>query len=363
HMVMGLIDRLNPADQVGLLRLLGLDDRAGVAKAAIQRLGDMRDAEGGALALFALHALQPNLPPPLAQTAAQGLRRLRFSGVRADLANSDGWRGLMGPADPAGNQIIWFVRTPQTGDDGVLIGIHANPQAGVLEAFGHERIDLSMLPTQREVGQLVSVDTGNKQPLVLLEVPFDFARWRLQAALDAQWQVNPVQPLPGEYRLYSDLLWTLPPPLTSPTVSPLLQAFFTPDPDLWTEAAGNLNLGTISERVLQHPAMGTWFFHGQNLIQIIRTRPDLGNSPGIAQMVKGLLQDIFSQDANHELLTGLEAGLRAQAAWLYLSGSRDSAHQAQVLAESIRNLPPAQNPFLARMMEIGVRFALENLPS
>jgi hypothetical protein len=334
-----------------------------VAEAAIQRLGGLRDDRGGPLALNALHALQPNLPPALAQQAAQTLRRLRFSGVRADLPSGDGWRGLMGPADPAGNQIIWFVRTPQAKNDGVLIGIHASPVTGVLETFGHEQMDAAMLPIQREVGQLVSVDTGNRQPLVLLEVPFDFARWRLQAALAAHWQTDPVQPLPGEYQLYSDLLWTLPPPLMAPTISPALQGFFTPDPDLWSQASGNLNLGTAAERVLQHPAMGTWFFHGQNLLRFMRTHSDLGSNPGIAQMVKGLLQEIFSQDDNDELLTGLEAGLRAQAAWLYLAGSRDSAHQAQVLAESVRNLPPAQNPFLARMMEIGVRFALEHLPS
>ncbi len=367
HMVMGLLDRVDTGDQVGLLRLIAQDERPGVAEAAIQRLGGLRDDKGGPLALNALHALQPNLPPALAQQAAQTLRRLRFSGVWADLPSNDGWRGLIGPADPAGNQIIWFVRTPQAepgdADDGVLIGIHASPLAGVLETFGHERVDATALPIQRQVGQLVSVDTGNRQPLVLLEVPFDFARWRLQAALTAHWQIDPAQPLPEEYQLTSDLLWTLPPPVMAPTISPTLQGFFIPDPDLWAEASGNLNLGTAAERVLQHPAMGTWFFHGQNLLRYMRTRSDLSSTPGIAQMVKGLLHEIFSQDDNDELLAGLEAGLRAQAAWLYLAGSRDSAHQAHVLAESVRNLPPAQNPFLARMMEIGVRFALEHLPS
>ncbi len=359
HMIMDLIDRLPPADQVDLLRLLGLDDRPNVAKAAVLRLGDLRDDQGGPLALRALHALRPNLPPPLAQTADQGLRRLRFSGVRAELAATEGWRGLMGPADPGGNQIIWFVRTPQAQNDGILIGIHATPLGGVIEAFGHEQMEAAQLPIRRELGQLVSVDTGARQMLVLLEVPFDFARWRLQAALDAHWQMTPARPLPGEYRLYSDLLWTFPPPV----VTPALQAFFSPNAQLWAEAAGNMNLGTAADRVLQHPAMGTWFFHGQNLLQTIRTHPDLSRSPGIAQMVKTLLHEIFSHDDNSELLTGLEAGLRAQAAWLYLSGSRDSAHHAQILAESVHNLPPAQNPFLARMMEIGVRFALESLPS
>lgn len=363
HMVMGLFDRIDTVDQVRLLRLIALDKRPGVADAAIQRLGAIRDDQGGPLALNALHALQPNLLPALAQKAAQILRRLRFSGVRADLPATDGWRGLIGPADPAGNQIIWFVRMPQAENNGVLIGIHASPLTGVMETFGHEQMDAAMLPIQRQVGQLVSVDTGSRQSLVLLEVPFDFARWRLQAALAAHWQVVPAQPLPGEYQLYSDLLWTLPPPVLAPTISPTLQGFFIPDPDLWAQASGNLNLGTAAERVLQHPAMGTWFFHGQNLLRYMRTRSDLGSTPGIAQMVKGLLHEIFSQDDNDELLMGLEAGLRAQAAWLYLAGSRDSAHQAHVLAESVRNLPPAQNPFLARMMEIGVRFALENLPS
>lgn len=382
HMVMGLMDELDPVDRAGLLRLIATDDRTQVARSAIKRLGEIRDKRGGPHAVRALHALQPNLPPAQADQAVQLLRRLRFSGIRYAPESDHDWRGLIGPADPSGNQTIWFVRPPQNGgpggqselgkqdgqrqpnggegDDGVLLGVHINPLTGVMEAFGHEQMEASLLPAPRPEGQLVSVDAGNGRMVVLLEAPFDFARWRLQAALTAHWQVAAPEPLPDEYRLYSDHIWDQPPP----QVPVALSALFQPDPDLWEESSRNVNLGMAADRVLQHPAMAGWFFHGQNLLRYVRTRPDLSQAPGIAQMVKGLLREVFANGENIAgLLAGVEAGLRAQSAWLHLAGSRETARQAQILAESLRHLPPEQNPLLARMAEMGIRFALERMPS
>lgn len=363
HMVMGLMDELDPVDRAGLLRLIAQDDRPGVARSALKRLDQIRDSRGGPQAVRTLHVLQPNLPPALADMAVQGVRRLRFSGIRYAPPSITGWRGLIGPADPSGNQTIWFVRSPRaeaTVNDGVLLGVHINPLAGVLEAFGHEQMERSMLPERRPDGQLVSVEAGNGRMVVLLEVPFDFARWRLQMALAAHWQATPLLPLPDEYRLYGDQIWDLPPP----EVSDSLMELFRPNPELWAQEFKNMNLGAAAERVLQHPAMAGWFFHGQNLLRYVRTRPDLSQAPGIAQMVKGLLREIFAQGEEAEILVaGVEAGLRAQSAWLTLSGSRETAHQARILAESITHLPPEQNPFLARMVELGIRFALERMPS
>ncbi len=364
-MVMDLADQLDPVERAGLLRLIALDDRPSVARFALKRLGAIRDNRGGPVAVSILQTLMPNLAPPLSDLAAEAVRRLRFAGIRYTPPGPDGWRGLIGPADPSGNQTIWFVRAPrnQAGTDGVLLGVHINPLIGVLEAFGHEGMEDAMLPEPRPQGQLVSVDAGQGRAVVLLEVPFDFARWRLQTALASHWQdrpTGPIGPLPDEYRLYNDHIWDLP----LPDVANSLKAPFLPAPELWAETAKNMNLGMAADRVLQHPAMAGWFFHGQNLLHFVRSRPDLSQAPGIAQMVKGLLREIFAEGEDATaMVAGVEAGLRAQSAWLTLAGSQETGHQAQVLAESLRHLPPDQNPFLARMVEMGIRFALERMPS
>jgi hypothetical protein len=306
-----------------------------------------RLASGEAVAqavLRALYTLQFMAPPELAQQAQRSLRKLQFSGARFTPPAPEGWRALLSPADARGNQSIWLIRMPGSRDKtGVLIGLVVNGRAGILYGFGSDTIAREHLPLPTTIGRMALVKTDSGETAIMLETPFDYGRWRVQTALHAHWSQTPPPPMPGEFMLYGDLLWEF----GAPQVDEPLRIFFEPHPPLPKKESSAAELDAAAAKLLRHPVMAAWTLQYQALHSIVKPQAKLSE----AQFAARILQEIENRPESALLSAGLEEGLRAQSAWLYLAGDHDSAQAALLLAEHVPHLPLTQNPLLAHLLE------------
>lgn len=351
YLIMDLLDRLPAPERVDLYRLMALDDRPGVAHAAQQRLEKLA-AEQTPDAPAALYSLQSILPPQEAAQIERALRKLAFSGNRYTPPSPQGWRALLSPADVGGNQSIWFIRTPTSGQaDGVLMGIVINARVGILQAFAGDAMRREQLPSAHRVGELVPVRTDHGGAATLLEAPVDFCRLRLQAAQTAHWQVEPRQALPGDYLLYQDLLGSLAPPQPEPALAVYFEKTDAAQPlPPWEEQ------DAAAHALLAHPAMSGWILHNRLFLQ--------GFAPTIAQgaisaadLAAHIVRELAQRPEGSQIVNTLAEGLRSQAAWLHIAGSRENARHALLLANALPHLPMTENAFLARLVESSLHAA------
>lgn len=351
--VMELLGRLDPADQTELLRLIAYDMRSTVAQNAIERLGLIRQGEVAQRAALALFTLQENLAPDLAQLAERSLRKLRFTGVRFQPEPLEGWRALITPSSLDGSQDLWFVQGRTRQRENVLIGLRINAGGGVLDTFGSEAVDPQYLPPARPVGDLVSIAITSGPPTVFLEVPVDYARWRLQQAVQVHWQQAQPQPLPDEYTFYNPYLFRAEPA----TLPADLDELFRSGPALWQKSRQRLEeIGAI---LLRHPAMAGWFFQNSRMLDALSRLPENPDSAAIGQAVKRLKQELFTAQIEEALRREIQAGLLAQAGWLAISGHPQHAQHAVLQAEGFNHLAAADHPLLGMMLEIGLLLLLK----
>ena len=350
YLVMDLLDRLPETDRVELLRLIALDDRQPVAAAALDRLERLAQSDAAAQALRALHTLQFVLPPALANAAERTLRKLRFGGLRYQAPQAHGWRALMSIADMGGFQSIWFVRMPSTGDsagpqaDGAMLGVIVNGRAGLVHAFSHERMSAEDLPDMLSIGEWVSVQVDDSHAAAMLEAPFDFARWRVQAALAAHWQK--ASELPPEFRLYCDLIGQY----AAPDAAPELRACFEDVPGE-DPAPSAQELHAAALALLGHPAMAGWLHQHGSILPAIQEAPLHVSAGARSALVKTILAELEEHPERDLLRQSMAEGLRVQAAWLLLSGSREQSDRALLLARALPDLPPSQNPLLSLIIQ------------
>jgi hypothetical protein len=346
-MVLDLVGRLPAGDRVDFYRLLAQDEWPVVARAALPLLE--RLAAENEKALRALYTLRFMLPPNEAEQVTRTLRKLQFTGHHYTPPSPTGWRALMSPADIGGSYSIWLVRgAPEDRYDGVLLGMVVNHRLGILQTFGSEMLPAEQLPSPHPVGQLATVRTDNGQSAVLLEAPFEVARWLLAQAHAAHWAAVPLRPLPSEYRLYGDRLWEF----AIPEVDPALAVYFTED-DSPLPPADELDKAAM--HLLAHPALDGWSFNNRLLLQSLGAAgSSLAQLP--TQEVAAIMLRELSQRAEYvQLLAALTAALRAQAVWLHIAGNIESAQRAHLLARTMAQLPPSQNPLLLRLLEAGIR--------
>lgn len=346
YMILGLLDRLPPAERVDLLRLMAMDDRSGVAQAARQRLERLAmDHESAALA--ALYTLQTALPPDEADQVERSLRKLAFSGRRYTPPAPDGRRALLSPADLGGNQSIWFVRMPTAGQaDGLLMGVVINARTGILQAFTGDAMRREQLPPPHAVGELVSVNTDNGSVATLLEAPFDFCRRRLLAAQGQHWQAQPRKPLPDDYALYQDELGVFAPPQPDPA----LTAYFDPPAQsgplpTWAK------LDSAARELLAHPVMRGWVLHQRNFLQNFAPTATALGASSVAELTAYIVRELAPRAESSQITAALADGLVAQAAWLHIAGGVENAQRAALLADATRRLPLTENPFFAHLVE------------
>lgn len=338
-MVMGLLERVEPAERIDLLRLIAQDSRQRVAHEALQRLERL---ESEPAALRALHTLQFVLPEPHKGQAERALRKARFGGKPYLPPTAAEWRALLSPADPNGGQSIWLFCQPLAlGSRGILLGFAWNDLLGLTHFFGAETLDKTLLPPPQAIGELVTVTMDNGRTATMLEVPFDYGRWLLARAL-AQTS-NPqeqAQPL-GEYKLYNDWIWQF----TAPVVDEWLRA-------LWEEHAppilapvDEVTLSLYTAMLFQHPVMSTWQLRNWSMLPVAAQ-----NQLPTQEVVAALLTQMAKAPDSQQLTTALTAGLRAQAGWLYIAKQLELAKQAQILARQMTKLPITENPVLAHLL-------------
>ena len=346
-MVLDLMGRLEPDARVDFYRLLSQDEWPVVARTALPRLE--RLAAENERALRALYTLRFMLMPEEAEQVTRTLRKLQFTGHHYTPPTPTGWRALMSPADMGGSYSIWFVRGPTDGQiNGVLMGLVVNHRLGILQTFGSETLPAEQLPSPHPMGQLVTVRTDNGQTAVLLEIPFEVARWLVAQAHSAQWASVPLRPLPGEYRLYGDRLWEF----AVPEVDPILALYFGEDESPLPPAD---ELDKAAVQLLAHPALDGWSFNNRLLLQSLgAVGSSLAQLP-THEVATVILRELSQRSEYIQLLSALSAALRAQAVWLHIAGNLESAQRAHLLARTMSQLPPSQNPLLLRLLEAGLR--------
>ena len=358
--VMEMLERVAPADQVELLRLIAQDDRQPVANRARQRLEQLGGTEAGEAAARALFTLRYALPPEQAALAIRSLRKLQFRGVRYMPPAPNGWRALIGPTDAAGNQTLWFVHRRDKAATSILLGLIISGAAGVLQTFASEEMPRVHLPHPRKIGELVAIDVGAEAPVVLLEAPFDLGRLLLLRALDVHWRGEAVQSLPNEYKLYNDWLWQF----ADPEVDPALAVYLEEDDeagqqhDQAFDEEMQTRLSQAAIELLVHPAMESWILQNRGLLNATRFDASVGIAADVdpatrTVLVSQALKQLEQWSESERLVSTLEASLRSQAIWLQVAGDERNAENARLLAHWMQRLPLSENPLLAALVMAG----------
>lgn len=346
-MVLDLADRLAPDRRVDFYRLLAQDEWPEVARVALPRLEQL--AGENERARQALYTLRFMLAPDGAEQVTRAMRKLQFTGHHYTPAAPEGWRALMSPTDVGGSYSIWFVKGATPGrSNGTLLGLVVNHRLGVLQTFGSETLPNEQLPSPHAVGQLVTVRSDVGQAAVLLEVPFDVARWLLAQVHSGHWAAVPLRPLPGEYRLYGDRLWQF----DVPAVAPEMARYFADDESTLPPID---ELDHAAEELLAHPALDGWSFNNRQLLQSLGAAGSSLAQLPMAEVAAIMLRELTQRAEYTQLLGALNSALRAQAVWLHIAGNVATAERAYLLASTMAQLPPTQNPLLLRLLEAGLR--------
>ena len=354
--VMEALQRLLAEDRVELLRLIAQDERDVVAQAALMQLDQLAASGENRQAIRALATLGHVLPTKGAEPIERSLRKLRMRGKGYQPPASDGWRALISPADPAGNQSLWLLSRhtePEATDNpGTLISCIVNLQTGMLAFYCSEQVDPAILPAFVKEQALVKVQTETGDS-TFLEVPALYGMWLAQTALQRNHNGEGAVLLPGDYQLYNDLIWQFEPRLDeailrlltkSPAAAQTQDEPAKIDPD---------ELESDAELLLAHPSMAVWAFHG--LPGGNEPATVFGQKLSKSQLATVILREISLVPERVQLLTAIEGGLRLQSVWLHLAGETDLAMRAQRLAQALPLLSMTENPLLRRMVERGLK--------
>jgi hypothetical protein len=360
--VIEMLSQLPPTDQVELLRLIAQDSRTAVTHHALQRLEQLGMSDAGEAAARALHILIHMLPPQTAALAERSLRKLHFSGIHFTPPTPDGWHALLSPADVVGNQTVWFVRRPTRGTTiGAIVGFGLNAETGINQFFAGENIARTFLPSAPGPGQQVLVEIGGPQPMLMLQVPFDYARWLVVHALERHWETEEGAQLSDEYQLYGDLIWEF----ATPEAPPELRAYFispnegTEPPALETERPTLAELAELTADLLRVPVMMGWFhqFHAVLIALDFQTpeEPVAADDAGLLTLTERTLAELSQRRAARELRTAMNLALRRQAAWLHIAGDTTAARRAQMLADHLPHHTVQQDPLLTALVAGSLR--------
>ncbi|MBK8046100.1 MAG: hypothetical protein IPK16_02595 [Anaerolineales bacterium] len=350
-MVLGLIDRLPPADQVELLRLIAQDMRPQVGKSAVDRLVELAQGNEWQEAIRALHTLRFALPPEPAQGVDRSLRKLQFAGRRYTPPPTDGWRALISPADAGGFASVWLVRDPEESKniDATMLGFVLSTHAGIVQFTGVEGVPPSHLPAQQAVGSMVTVRTAGDQVMVLLNTDFEVGRWLVWQCVQAGWRRTPA-PRHEEYALYNDWVWQFQAPHLPDTLNELWLRSADPAP-----VPDTAELAHLSELLLSHPAMDSWAAWARAVWVSVESPHRTPIDVSRTALVGLLLKEIARLPDKEELVLSMHAGLRVQSLWFAIAGDERNAERAATLAAAMLKIPLENQPFVATLLDNGLQ--------
>ena len=351
-MVLGLLGQVATDDQVEMLRLIAQDQRAQVARAALERLTALATGDNNEHALRALHTLSFTLPPPSVEQVQRSLRKLQFTGRRYEPPPADRWRALLGPADAGSYFNLWLVRdaSDHVHADGVLVGVTLALHQGIVQCSGVESMEASQLPPHRAAGELALVNDDEGTHSLMLETPFEVGRWLLQRALDAHWRRDETPDLPGEYKLYNDLIWQFGPPTLPDAYRFVFETNATsglehPDMHALTEAA---------DALVAHPVMHAWVQWAANVWTMLTPPQITAPIDQVRGLIDYVLREIDAMPQRGQFLESMATALSIQALWLAIRGSAGLATQAALYSRWMRSLPVRQNPLLTSLLLAGL---------
>lgn len=357
-MVLSLLDRVAVDDRVEMLRLIAQDQRSQVARAALERLIALVDGDDSIHALRALHTLSFTLPLSLNEQAQRSLRKLRFTGRRYEPPSLDGWRALLSPADISGYFSLWIVRnaSDHVRADGVLIGFTLALHQGVAQCSGVESMEAGQLPPPSIVGELTSITDDESAQRFLLETPVEVGRWLLQRALEAHWRRDERPDLPGEYKLYNDLIWQF----GQPTLPDDYRSVFDVEPASGLEPPNMHALIEAADVLVAHPIMGAWVQWATNVWAMLSPAQVTTPIEQMGGLVDYILRELDAMPQRSQFIESMASALRVQALWFAIHGESQHMDSAVRLASAIHMLPTRQNPLLIGLLQQGLNIHLHS---
>ena len=328
---------LEGAEGVELLSMFAQEPAQPVAVEALQTLGMIAEPEAAA----ALQGVIPSLPPELRQQAERALQKLRLRGVPVPALPQPPAeaRCLASAVSGEGLQMLWFYLPPAGAGSGNVLEVLVSQQEGLVAAAGQRIIEATTLPERQAQGALLQ---GSADQPLLLEADVDYGRRRLLAALSRTWAAE--QPTPLPYRLLGPQIWRWAQPETA-----------DPLPDMPTAGRGD------TVRLLQHPAMGSWFLQSRAIYaraERVLTGSEAPTHEAFTRMIAETLQEALD---NGDLAPAmLQASLEAMAEWFTLANDTEHADLALAAAQTVEE-NPASHPLLLLMSELGLRLAMINL--
>jgi len=331
-----------PKRAVEPLRMMAQDVREEIATEAVEALGSIRLPE----AARALQTLLPIVWPSVQPLAERLLRKLQFSGVEvAPLPEPEPeWRALISPLSGLGQQSVWFIQGSRWSEYTRFLNILLSDRAGAVEAIGHDRVPVQMLPPRQPAGHLhdIALPDGSGA-ILMLEASFDAGRRVVADALAHNLRTQ--IPVAGPLRLQSPWLWGV------------AGADSLPRQELPGLAPDDDALLAASAELLDHPAFVTWTARSEATLQ---TATEALRHPGwdLEIWVRRLTGELFREPAMTEVLG---KRLEAMSAWLLAAGDGHRARVALVASRALANKPMQEHPFLQAVVRRDLLWTLESL--
>lgn len=373
HLVMSLLERFPPRQRIPLLRLIAYDARMGVVQAAIERLSRLRAPDVLARTMQALHSLAISLPPDRSNLAERTLRKLRFAGgATFQPGPAEGWRALLSPVDPQASQQLWFVyRAPEdvpspaeVGDppQTLLLGLHLNHLVGLVDAFGHEGLAPGQLPPARQPGEFMSIALADGSSSLFLETRPGYGQDLVRRTLQVHWDQEAWRPLPPDYTLYDEFLWSWQDATDMPARAVAVHAGTeNGERDRANGNATEGDLAAAAARLLRHPAMVGWIPLAPSLREVVEQLGVDVDTPTLHRIQGQMQALLFPPEQETLLQRQLGTALTAQAEWLQVAGFPALARDARQVAQSIAQIPLAEHPLPALMVQMGMSILLNRL--
>jgi len=331
-----------PLRAVEPLRMMAQDVREEIAVEAVRALGSIRVPE----AARALQTLLPTVWPSVRPLAERLLRKLQFSGVQvAPLPEADPeWRALISPPNGLGQQSVWFVQGVRGTEHARFLNILLSDRAGAVEAMGHSRVPVQILPPRQPQGHLhdVALPDGSGA-MLMLEASFDVGRRLVVDALAHNLRTQ--IPVAGPLRLLSPWLWEV-------AGADALPSRVLPD-----LPSGGGDLLGASAQLLEHPAFVTWTARSEAMLQAAE---EALRHPAwdLEIWVKRLTGELFGEPA---VARALSRRLEAMSEWLSLAGDEHRAGLALIASRAMLAGSPQDHPFLQAVVRRDLEWTRQSL--
>jgi hypothetical protein len=218
-----------------------------------------------------------------------------------------------------------------------------NVHTGVLSVTGHEHRGLDSLPPVREIGNVVPQDVGDLGSPQYLEVPFDFARWRVLEAIPKHWRQE--GELPMEFRLYGDHLCIF----KRPNVPSEVRRYFTEQTAMPAQTDFDA-LDEILSDASNRSYLKLWLKYNKQTLSLAHLANVPESNLGRQHLAHALLDQLDDQPIGEEIANALQDNLRAQAAWFECLGESDVAEFSFACAKATPVAPMSQNPLMNKLM-------------